>query len=34
MKLYDPTTVATQLKVMSHQEKRCPPMKKSLVERV
>ena len=28
-KLYDPTTDATQLKVINHQEKRCPPKKKS-----
>jgi len=34
MKLYDPTTVATQLNVMSHHENRCPPIKKSFVERV
>ena len=31
MDLYDPTVVAIRLKAISHQEKRCPPKKKSLV---
>ena len=34
IKLYEPTTEATQLKVMSHHEKRWPPKKKSFVVRV
>jgi len=31
IKLYEPTVVATQLKPINHQLKRCPPKKKSFV---